>query len=272
MPELPEVETTCRGISPLLQQQTIKTIHIYQSKLRQPVPENMAQLCQNQKIQEVSRRGKYIILKFSQGGILIHLGMTGHLRVLPSLLDRKKHDHIDVILNNGHVLRYHDPRRFGSWQWLEGPQQLHPSLSKLGVEPLSAKFDGRYLMQVCQQKKLPIKSAIMDNHIVVGVGNIYATESLFLSGIHPLTPAGSLSFDQYKKLSYEIKKVLKKAIEAGGTTLKDFMNPEGKPGYFSQSLYVYGRKNSPCLNCGDIIQSITISGRSTAYCPTCQAG
>lgn len=270
MPELPEVETTCRGISPLLNHRLIKSIHVYQPKLRLLVSESIAENCQNQTIQEVSRRGKYIVLGLNQGAILIHLGMTGHLQIIPALTERKKHDHIDLVLDNNLVLRYHDPRRFGSWQWLDGPPDQHPSIANLGLEPLSNDFNGHYLMQSCQNKKQPIKSTIMDNRIVVGVGNIYASESLFLSGIHPLMPAGSLSLDQYQNLVYQIKAVLKKAISAGGTTLKDFINPEGKPGYFSQSLYVYGRKNNACTLCEDTIQSITIGGRSTAFCPSCQ--
>jgi formamidopyrimidine-DNA glycosylase len=271
MPELPEVETTCRGLSPLLHQKTIQTIHVYQPKLRQPVPENLANLCHNQTIQAINRRGKYIILHLKDGAILIHLGMTGHLRVLPEQQIRQKHDHIDVVFTNKQVLRYHDPRRFGCWQWVDGPLHQHPSLSHLGIEPLDDGFDGQYLMNACLHKKQPIKSTIMDCRFVVGVGNIYATESLYLSRIHPLAPAGSLSNIQYEVLAEKIKEVLNKAIEAGGTTLKDFINPEGKPGYFAQSLFVYGRNHKPCPTCGDIIKSIKINGRSTAFCPTCQS-
>lgn len=270
MPELPEVETTCRGISPFLTDQIIADIHVYQPNLRQPVPDTLQQVSKNQKIHQVFRRAKYIILKLDRGSILIHLGMTGHLRVLPHFCDQQKHDHIDAILSNGHVLRYHDPRRFGSWQWLDPSDLNHPSLCHLGVEPLSPEFNGQFLLSACQSKKQPIKSAIMDNRIVVGIGNIYATESLFLSKIHPMTPAGQVTYNQFNKLANEIKHVLTKAITAGGTTLKDFISPQGKPGYFSQSLYVYGRKNQLCFVCKEAIESLTIAGRTTAYCPGCQ--
>ena len=274
MPELPEVETTCRGIAPKTEGHTIQALEIRQTQLRWPVSPflqtaNLAGLG----ILNILRRGKYVLLQTEKGDILIHLGMSGSLRILPQDTPAQKHDHIDLMLNNGYMLRYHDPRRFGAWLWAdqkEGGYAQHPLIAKLGPEPLSEAFNARYLQQRIQHRKSPIKSLIMNSAIVVGVGNIYANESLFLSGIHPQTLPTQLSLEQIQLLVAQIKHVLAAAIEQGGTTLKDFLSPDGKPGYFEQQLYVYGRAGQPCLRCQTPIEKIQLNQRSAYFCPHCQ--
>ncbi|CEK11915.1 bifunctional DNA-formamidopyrimidine glycosylase/DNA-(apurinic or apyrimidinic site) lyase [Legionella hackeliae] len=268
MPELPEVETTRLGITPDLVNKVITAIHVRQPKLRLMVPP-LDDLCRGQQILAVTRRAKYLLIHLSKGYILIHLGMSGHLRFVKPKLAPEKHDHIDMILNDGCILRYNDPRRFGLWLYTLEPEN-HPLLTHLGPEPLSNDFDGNYLGQKAKNKRQAIKTLIMRSEIVVGVGNIYATESLFLAGIHPQTPAGLLSQEQLNKLVLFIRQVLQQAIHAGGTTLRDFYASDGKPGYFTNRLQVYGRKNYPCYQCNHLIQVITIGSRSSAYCPQCQ--
>lgn len=271
MPELPEVETTKEGIKPFLIDQEISQLVIRDHRLRHPVPADLENHCVSKKIIQVNRRAKYIILQLSQGSLLIHLGMTGHLRLLHGPLPAPgKHDHIDLLLTNGRCLRYTDPRRFGLWLYLTDSPEHHPLFSHLGPEPFSAAFNADYLLARATGKTQTIKSFIMDNRIVVGVGNIYATESLFLAGLHPLTPAGRVSHAQFQRLSQVIGNVLQHAIDAGGTTLRDFYNMEGKPGYFAQKLQVYGRQNQPCFTCQSLIETCVIGGRSSAFCPQCQ--
>ncbi len=270
MPELPEVETTTQGIKPHLEGQTIKRITVRNPKLRVPVPTDINDRCAGQKINAVLRRAKYILIHLTNGYILIHLGMSGHLRMVNAALEPTKHDHIDLELTNGINLRFCDPRRFGLFLYLaENPHQ-HALLSHLGPEPLSDDFNAKYLFHRSRNRSVPIKSFIMNNEIVVGVGNIYATESLFLTGIHPQTPAKNLTQKKSSQLITEIKVILQKAIEAGGTTLRDFYTSEGKPGYFSFSLHVYGRKKQPCLICNNTIETVFIGGRNSAFCPQCQ--
>jgi formamidopyrimidine-DNA glycosylase len=269
MPELPEVETTRLAISPCLLNETIKTVVIRHQQLRFPVSRELSS-CAGKKIVGVFRRAKYLLIQLSEHHILLHLGMSGHLRIVTSESAAGKHDHIDLQLTNGLILRYHDPRRFGLWLYITENPLHHPLLSHLGPEPLTDSFNAEYMMQRATGKKQNIKSFIMNNQIVVGVGNIYATESLFLSGIHPLTPAKSLSYDAFCTLSTHIKNILDQAIIAGGTTLKDFF-ADGKPGYFANNLQVYGRKNKPCFNCESLIELVKINGRSTTFCPTCQS-
>lgn len=270
MPELPEVETTKRGISPFLVGQSIKQMIVRQTQLRLPVPPGLNELCQSQLIHSVSRRAKYLILQLSKGYLLIHLGMSGHLRIMQGERPADKHDHIDLCLSNGLILRYNDPRRFGLWLYLEENPCQHRLLSHLGPEPLSDPFNGEYLSQRAQKKTQKIKTFIMNNEVVVGVGNIYATESLFLAGIHPQKAAGSLALQDFEKLARAIKKVLQQAIEAGGTTLRDFYAFDGKPGYFAHALQVYGRQKHPCFHCNSTIQTLTLGGRNSAFCPNCQ--
>ncbi|WP_019215279.1 bifunctional DNA-formamidopyrimidine glycosylase/DNA-(apurinic or apyrimidinic site) lyase [Legionella tunisiensis] len=270
MPELPEIETTRRGLSPFLLSQTITEITIRQPQLRLPVTPALDNLCAGQVVKAIYRRAKYLLLQLSEGYLLIHLGMSGHLRITDKTSIATKHDHIDMLLQNGLILRYNDPRRFGLWLYLKEDPYQHRLLAHLGPEPLDDSFTGGYLIQRARHKKQSIKSFIMSNDVVVGVGNIYATESLFLAGIHPLTPAGSLTLTQYDRLVTHIKQVLEQAIKAGGTTLRDFYAVDGKPGYFTNDLQVYGRKNLPCFQCQTLITTAVIGGRNSAFCPRCQ--
>jgi formamidopyrimidine-DNA glycosylase len=270
MPELPEVETTKEGIKSHLEGQTISQIIVRNHSLRLPVGWNISELCAQQKIEHVTRRAKYIILQLTKGNLLIHLGMSGHLQIVPNNTTHGKHDHIDLVLNNGQTLRYCDPRRFGLFHYFEEPLQNLRLLSKLGPEPLTEEFNSYYLYEKIRHRNQPIKSLIMTNEIVVGVGNIYATESLFYAQIHPQKKANTINYAQCIRLTYYIKEVLQKAIHAGGTTLKDFYTSDGKPGYFSISLNVYGRSKEPCIQCKTPIEAVFIAGRNSAFCPYCQ--
>jgi formamidopyrimidine-DNA glycosylase len=270
MPELPEVETTKQGIKLHLEGQIIDKITLRNSQLRLPVPLDIDRLCAGKKIHAITRRAKYILIHLNQGYILIHLGMSGHLRLVPNAIKPEKHDHIDVTITSGLTLRYCDPRRFGLFLYIDNNPYLHPLLAHLGPEPLSENFTSNYLFQKTRNINQPIKSLIMNNQVVVGIGNIYATESLFQTGIHPKTTARTITMDACLSLTLQIKKILQSAIKAGGTTLRDFYTFDGKPGYFSLSLQVYGRKKKPCFQCGSIIESVIISGRHSAFCPQCQ--
>lgn len=270
MPELPEVETTCRGIAPHIIDQTITQLIIREKRLRWLIPsEILVKNLISQKVLSVTRRAKYIYIQVTTGYLIIHLGMSGTLQVFPANIPHRKHDHFECILKNGKVLRYNDPRRFGCILWAEDPTQLK-IISTLGIEPFDKQFKGEYLYQKAIHRKISIKELIMHNQIVVGVGNIYASESLFLAGIHPLLPANQLTLVEAKKLCKAIQVILEKAITKGGTTLKDFYQSDGKPGYFSQQLKVYGREQEPCVNCKKKIQAIRIGQRMTYFCPKCQ--
>jgi formamidopyrimidine-DNA glycosylase len=240
------------------------------TQLRWPVAPEIASLLPGLVIERVSRRAKYLLLHTAKGTLIIHLGMSGHLRVLNQDTPVQKHDHIDLVFENGKILRYHDPRRFGAWLWTEQNPLHHPLLIKLAPEPLSDAFDTAYFSAKIRDKKTAIKTLIMNNHIVVGVGNIYANESLFLSGIHPLRPGYSLTPEECRTLVENIRQVLAKAIEQGGTTLKDFLAPSGKPGYFEQKLFVYGRDGESCLVCGAEIERQIQAQRASYFCPRCQ--
>lgn len=268
MPELPEVETTLRGIEPYLRDQRVDSLTVRNGALRWPVSEQVYQLKQI-KVVDLLRRGKYIVCCFESGSLLIHLGMSGNLRVVDSSTPIKKHDHIDLNLQTGKVIRFNDPRRFGCVLWTED-WKAHDLIRSLGLEPLSDEFDGDYLYHRAKGRKTAIKQFIMDSHLVVGVGNIYANEALFQAGIDPRRMAGRISRLRMHKLAIHIKQVLKKAIEQGGTTLKDFVGSDGKPGYFKQSLFVYGRAGKPCLSCGQSLKEVRQSNRSTVYCAFCQ--
>ncbi|XKM13745.1 bifunctional DNA-formamidopyrimidine glycosylase/DNA-(apurinic or apyrimidinic site) lyase [Orbaceae bacterium ac157xtp] len=268
MPELPEVETSRLGILPYLEGQVIKRIEVRQPKLRWAV-DPLIQIACGQKIITVKRRAKYLLLQLERGWIVIHLGMSGSLRILFEYKEPEKHDHIDLVLQNGVILRYTDPRRFGAWLWANELEDIW-QLAKLGPEPLEDLFNAQYLFQHLQKRKTPIKTLIMDNHIVVGVGNIYASESLFLSKIHPFRPANTLTFKECKKLVDAIKQVLTQSIAQGGTTLKDFLQSDGKPGYFVQELQVYGRNGQSCYHCNTEIKSQVIGQRNTYFCDKCQ--
>lgn len=270
MPELPEVETTKEGIKPHLEGQIIRNIDVRNGTFRIPVSASINELCSAKKVLSVTRRAKYILIQLTQGYLLIHLGMSGHLRIVSEKAVSQKHDHITLYLTNGQALRFCDPRRFGLFLYLDEDPHQHKLLAHLGPEPLSEAFNGHYLYQSAQNKNKPVKSLIMDNAIVVGVGNIYATESLFLANIHPATPAKDISKASYALLANHIKQVLQQAIHCGGTTLRDFYAFDGKPGYFSISLKIYGRKNLPCLECQHPVETIIIGGRTSAFCPQCQ--
>jgi formamidopyrimidine-DNA glycosylase len=269
MPELPEVETVLQGIKPLVEHQVIRGIVIRQPKLRWDVPKGLQRKLLNQKIIKLERRGKYILFHLQLGTLLLHFGMSGSLTVLSKLIDPKKHDHIDLLFDDFY-LRYTDPRRFGALLYTEGDPQDHPLLAKLGIEPLTKAFNGEYLYRKARSRKLSIKQFIMNHQIVVGVGNIYAAEALFLAKLNPLTPANQISKVQYQQLATAIKQVLKEAIKKGGTTLKDFKNSEGKMGYFKQKLNVYDREGLPCVNCQQPLKAIRIQNRATVFCSTCQ--
>ncbi|MBT4964067.1 MAG: bifunctional DNA-formamidopyrimidine glycosylase/DNA-(apurinic or apyrimidinic site) lyase [Francisellaceae bacterium] len=271
MPELPEVESTLQGISPYLKGNTAKKCIIRSPKLRWPIPKNLNSLLAKQKLIDISRRGKYLLFSFTSGTMMMHLGMSGHVRIYPDGAPLpQKHDHFDLIMQNSCTLRYNDPRRFGSILFTTADPYEHKLLSKIGPEPLGAKFNAKYLISKCRHSKRPIKTFIMDSHIVPGVGNIYANESLFSAGISPLTVTSTLTIKQCQKLCKSIKSILKKSIKLGGTTLKDFTSADGKPGYFAQQLLVYGREAQNCSICEEVLLGIKMSNRQTVYCPNCQ--
>jgi len=270
MPELPEVETTRLGISPHIDGQIVTSVIIRNGKLRWPVPTSIKKILAGEKCLSVTRRGKYLLLEFSQGHVLMHLGMSGSLQIVDKDTVPRKHDHIDLNFKNGKCLRLHDPRRFGSVLWTHEDPFTHKLLKDLGPEPLDKTFNAEYLWQRARKRKVSVKQFIMDSHNVVGVGNIYASESLFRAGIHPKRAAGKVSLESYKLMVRAIKTVIKAAIKQGGTTLKDFTGGDGKPGYFKQRLNVYGRKGEPCTKCAKPISHCVMGQRATYYCTACQ--
>lgn len=270
MPELPEVETSRRGIAPHIEGKVFKAAIIRQTRLRWPVPGSLTTMLPGLKLDSVERRGKYLLLKTCRGTLILHLGMSGNLRITTAQQAPGKHDHIDFIFEDDTMLRLNDPRKFGAVLWCDDEAFNHPLLAKLGPEPLSEAFDGDYLLQRAAKRSLPVKSLLMDSHIVVGVGNIYASESLFMAGILPTRPAGEISLNEYRHLAEAVKTVLQQAIDQGGTTLRDFTDAQGKPGYFRQSLRVYGRSDQPCHACAEPIQHIKIGQRASYYCTVCQ--
>ncbi|MBT8146662.1 MAG: bifunctional DNA-formamidopyrimidine glycosylase/DNA-(apurinic or apyrimidinic site) lyase [Gammaproteobacteria bacterium] len=270
MPELPEVETTRKGVEPSVLHQPIREIVIRCPSLRWPVPQQLTEILPGTRFDSIDRRAKYLLFKNNKGCLIIHLGMSGSLRIVAAGTPPAKHDHVDIILTNDRVLRFTDPRRFGCLLWHTGPIEQHPLLCRLGPEPLTDSFDGRTLKDASKGKKVAVKNFIMDGTTVVGVGNIYANEALFSAGIRPTRAANRVSLDRYVKLAEQIKKVLQNAIDAGGTTLRDFTGSDGKPGYFKQSLKVYGRGGDPCVTCGLELSEIRLGQRSTVYCRHCQ--
>jgi formamidopyrimidine-DNA glycosylase len=270
MPELPEVETIKRGITPFITQQRIVSCILRQQKLRWPIPSHLSSLLPGQVLQAIERRAKYLLLHCTQGTLLIHLGMSGRLRILQQNEMLLKHDHMDIAFENNILLRFNDARRFGAILWLEDSPYSHPLLNTIGPEPFAINFNGAYLWQRARNKRIAIKTFIMDGHIVAGVGNIYAAESLYLAGIHPLTPANKISLARFEHLACAIKTILTQAIEQGGTTLKDFMRSDGTPGFFKQALQVYGRAGLACNRCHKRLTSKPIANRATVYCIHCQ--
>ncbi|GAA4358387.1 bifunctional DNA-formamidopyrimidine glycosylase/DNA-(apurinic or apyrimidinic site) lyase [Kangiella marina] len=268
MPELPEVETTTRGLAPHITGQTIKAVNIHHPQLRWPIPPEL-KLLQGTVSGNIIRRAKYMLWHFDSGSVVMHLGMSGAMRVVDAETPLKKHDHFEVIFTNGTAFRLNDPRRFGAILWQPHGETLD-IIESLGPEPLDDEFHGDYLHQKLSKRKGSIKNAIMTNAVVVGVGNIYASESLFLSGIHPKRAANRVSKERCQVLANNIKLVLTKAIQQGGTTLKDFTQADGSPGYFAQQLNVYGREGEACYQCQSIIKNITLGQRSSFYCPHCQ--
>lgn len=268
MPELPEVETTRRGIQPFIQNQTITGVVMRRDKLRWPVPD-LQNLLPNHRVLDVQRRAKYLLLPCSnRGSLIIHLGMSGSLRILPIDMPPQAHDHIDIQF--GRIcLRMRDPRRFGAMLWSEQPLE-HPLIKSLGPEPLNDAFNPGYLWQQAQKRRIAIKNLLMDGKVVVGVGNIYATEALFLSGIHPKRSCSRIAKARLENLVAAVKQVLKKAIAKGGTTLRDFQQENGKPGYFRHELQVYGRTGEACYQCSHTIKRLVIGQRASSYCPHCQ--
>lgn len=268
MPELPEVEVTRMGIMPHLQYKRIQGIEVRVTKLRWPIPSELSSL-QGEEILSIGRRGKYLLLNLSSGTIVVHLGMSGSLRILAQYTEPDKHEHLDLVCSDGTILRYRDPRRFGAWLWQKRDQEL-TVLQRQGIEPLDDAFNVQYLQQRLARKRIPIKQAIMDSHIVVGVGNIYATEALFSAKIDPRRSANQITEDELSVLIAHIKSVLATAIQQGGTTLKDFTQADGKPGYFEQELQVYGKVGAACPICQTELRMVKLGQRSSVYCPHCQ--
>ncbi len=270
MPELPEVETTRRGVAPHLEGRKVTQVLVREPRLRWPIPSTLAERLIGQTLRQVSRRGKYLLFGFPRGTLIVHLGMSGSLRIVPRDSAPQKHDHFDLLMSGGQCLRLRDPRRFGAVLWTEAPPETHPLLAHLGPEPLNKDFDGNHLYQQGRRRKVSIKQLIMDSKIVVGVGNIYANESLFRAGIHPGRASNRISEPRYERLATEIKSVLQAAILQGGTTLRDFQREDGQPGYFAQELQVYGKAGEPCPVCGTTLKASTQGQRSTTHCPRCQ--
>ncbi|WP_249976869.1 bifunctional DNA-formamidopyrimidine glycosylase/DNA-(apurinic or apyrimidinic site) lyase [Vreelandella olivaria] len=274
MPELPEVETTRRGIAPYLEGQEITEVLVRQPRLRVPVPDDLVERLVGARVGTLTRRAKYLQIPLTtlegDATLLWHLGMSGSLRIARVGDLPKKHDHVDVVTASGHVLRYHDPRRFGFVDWQQGDGSLDKRLKHLGPEPLDAAFNGQWLYALSRNKRVAVKPFIMDNQVVVGAGNIYAAEALFMAGIDPRRAAGRISLGRYQQLAAAVKEVLAAAITQGGTTLRDFVSGQGEPGYFAQQLNVYGRHGLPCLRCGTELRRITLGQRASVFCPGCQ--
>lgn len=269
MPELPEVETTRAGLAPHLIGRRVTAATLRRPDLRWPIPSAITDALPGQRIADVRRRAKYLLIDAESGSALLHLGMSGVLRVLSPEMAPGRHDHVDLALDSGLVLRFTDPRRFGCLLW-QPAGTVHPLLADLGPEPLSDRFDGDYLHRLARRRTGPVKGFLMDQSVVVGVGNIYAAESLFLAGIHPLRPAGAISLARYRRLAEAVRKVLGHAIVRGGTTLRDFLAPDGAPGYFEQELQVYGREGQSCRRCGSMLRAQKLGNRATVWCPCCQ--
>ncbi len=268
MPELPEVETTRRGLEPHICGRRIVAFTVHEPRLRWRVPDDLPAKLAGQRITGAGRRAKYLLIGLESGTLLVHLGMSGNLRVLPADTPRIAHDHYDLLLDSGNTLRFNDPRRFGSLHYTTEDPGRHPLLAHLAPEPFDPKFDPEYLWRLTRRRRASIKQVLMNSRLVVGVGNIYASETLFRARIRPRRRAQSLSREEAARLVKEVRAVLSHAIKVGGTTLRDYVGADGEPGYFRQKLYVYERKE--CRVCGTAIRQLTQQGRSSYYCPTCQ--
>ncbi len=270
MPELPEVETTRRGIAPYLQGQRILAMIVRDGRLRWPVPSELPAWIAGRRIERLERRSKYLLLDCGEGWLILHLGMSGSLRIVPAALPPAPHDHVDLVLESGQALRLRDPRRFGAVLFVRGEPMQHKLLQGLGPEPLEREFTADWLYARTRGRTAPIKSVLMDNRMVCGVGNIYANESLFRAGIHPARHAGRISHKRYQRLVEGVRVTLRAAIRAGGSSLRDFVHADGSSGYFQQHYLVYGREGEKCKSCGASIKSVRIGQRSAFYCPRCQ--
>ena len=270
MPELPEVETTRRGIEPHVVGKTVTRLVVRNPRLRWRVPEKLVKELPGNKIESVTRRGKYLLLATAAGTAILHLGMSGSLRVADCKQPADKYDHVDIVLDNGDCLRLRDPRRFGSLLWTRDDPLRHKLLRDLGPEPLADDFRGAYLFETSRGRKRAIRDFLLDSQVIAGVGNIYANEALFVAGIRPTRPAGKITRAQYDRLTAAIRATLERALQAGGTTLRDFRNGRGEPGYFQLSLNVYGRGGEPCLVCRTPIKTRRLGQRTAFYCPKCQ--
>jgi formamidopyrimidine-DNA glycosylase len=271
LPELPEVETTRRGLSPHARNRRITTVEIYEPRLRWPVAADLPGRVAGRRIVRVGRRAKYLLLRLTDGTLLVHLGMSGNLRAVPADTPRLRHDHFDLVLDSGLALRFNDPRRFGSLLYTSGELREHPLLAGLAPEPLGAGFNSDYLWRITRGRRVAIKQLLMNSRLVVGVGNIYASEALFRARIRPRRRASSLTRAEVARLVRGVRAVLRQAIRAGGTTLRDYLGADGAPGYFRQRLYVYERRGKPCRRCGTPVRGISQGQRSTYYCPRCQS-
>ncbi len=272
MPELPEVEVTRRGVAPHVEGRTVTAVVLRHTGLRWPFPPNLDGLLVGQVIRATGRRGKYLLLKFDHGTLILHLGMSGHIRILPAATPAQKHDHVDLVMQD-QALRLTDPRRFGAVLWhaaADGPLEQHALLQHLGVEPLEPDFTAELLYKMTRQRSVPIKQLLLSGNVVVGVGNIYASESLFRAGIHPTTAAKRISLKRYQLLAQAIRDILAAAIEQGGSSLRDFINVNGQSGYFQQNYFVYNRADEPCRHCNKPVRQIKQGQRSTFYCTNCQ--
>ena len=270
MPELPEVETVCQGLKPHIIGHGISEVIVRQPSLRWMVPQTLASVIEGEVFRSIQRRGKYLLIATDSGTIIAHLGMSGSFRLCPVEEAYKKHDHVIFILDNQRSLRYHDPRRFGSIHWTTDNPLDHDLLCRLGPEPLEKAFTAQALFMMLQNKNKAVKACLMDHHMLVGVGNIYASEALFKAGVRPNRPAKRVTFEEARLLHLHIRKLLRRAIKLGGTTLRDFVNADAQPGYFQQTLFVYGREKAPCRTCQTILENMRIAQRSSVYCPACQ--
>jgi len=270
MPELPEVETTRRGLEPLIVGRTVAAVKVHNRSLRWPVPYGLEKALTGQTFLAVHRRSKYLLVTLPSGTLIIHLGMTGHLRVVPAAEPRRKHDHLELLLDNGRILRYNDSRRFGAVLWTTADPHLHPLLKDLGPEPFAEGFTADALIRRAQGRIVAVKPFLMDAKTVVGVGNIYASEALFRAGIDPRRQAGKVSRPAFRRLVFAVREVLGEAITAGGTTIRDFLGSDGEPGYFRINLRVYGRAGEPCVTCGNPVRQVRLGQRSTYFCAKCQ--
>jgi formamidopyrimidine-DNA glycosylase len=270
LPELPEVETTRRGLAPYVRRRRIAALRIYEPRLRWPVARDLPRKVAGERIVCVGRRAKYLLLGLESGTLLLHLGMSGNLRAVPADTPRLAHDHFDLVLDSGLALRFNDPRRFGSLLYARGDPHAHPRLAGLGPEPLAAAFDANYLFRITRGRRVAVKQLLMNGRVVVGVGNIYASEALFRARIRPQRQSRTLSRVDAARLVRAVRAVLRQAIRAGGTTLRDYLGADGAPGYFRQRLYVYERSGRRCRRCGTPVRALTQGQRSTYYCPSCQ--